>query len=255
MLMILSPSKTQDFSLPPLTTPVSQPSLLAETAFLIRQLRHLTVPELASLMKMSGRLAELTHQRIRDFRLPFTADNARPALLAFQGDVYSAIHTQDYSQQELAYGQAHLRILSGLYGLLRPLDLIQAYRLEMGCRLATSRGQNLYAFWTEQVTKALNKGLVGQQEAIVVNLASMEYSKVISKKNLQGSILHIDFKERQGEGYRTVAIHAKRARGRMVDFAIRKKVETVAELKGFAEDGYRFRQDLSRADHYLFTRD
>lgn len=254
MLMILAPSKTQDFSIPP-PAAATQPPLLQESELLIGELRKYSVQELAVLMKMSERLAEQTHQRIKEFQLPFTLQNARPALMAFQGDVYSGIQTEEYGEEDLEYAQDHLRILSGLYGILRPLDLMQAYRLEMGCKLVNSRGRNLYAFWQEKVTAELNQTLAGQKEAVIVNLASVEYSKVIDKKSLQATILQIDFKERKGEGYRTVAIHAKRARGRMVDFAISNRVEEVEELKGFELDGYTFRPDLSKENHYLFTRE
>ena len=253
MLIILAPSKTQDFSFPPLAT-VSQPSLLRESELLIRKLRTYSLPQLAELMKMSERLAEQTLQRIKAFHLPFTPENSRPALMAFQGAVYDAMEREKYSKEELAYAQDHLRILSGLYGLLRPLDLMQTYRLEMGCKLANSRGPNLYAFWQEVVTAKLNQALSHQEQAVLVNLASLEYSRVINKKKLQGSILQIDFKERKGEGYRTVAIHAKRARGRMADFAVRNRAATVEELKTFDRDGYTFRPDLSKENHYLFTR-
>ncbi len=254
MLMILAPSKTQDFSIPP-PAKATQAPLLHESELLIGELRKYSVPELATLMKMSERLAEQTHQRINEFQLPFTHANARPALMAFQGDVYSGIQTEQYGEEELEYAQDHLRILSGLYGVLRPLDLMQAYRLEMGCKLANSRGANLYAFWQEKVTAELNQTLAGQRQAIIVNLASVEYSKVIHKKSFQGTILQIDFKERKGESYRTVAIHAKRARGRMVDFAIRNRVETAEALQKFNQDGYTFRHQLSKENHYLFTRE
>jgi uncharacterized protein len=254
MLMILAPSKTQDFSIPPVPD-TTHPPLLHESQFLIRELRTFSVLELAALMKMSGRLAQQTYQRIKDFQLPFTRDNSRPALMAFQGDVYGPIHTESYGRKELEYAQTHLRILSGLYGVLRPLDLIQAYRLEMGCRLGNSRGRNLYSFWNGLVTAELNQTLDGQQQTTVVNLASVEYSKVINPKTLKGTMLQIDFKERKGESYRTVAIHAKRARGRMVNFAISNRVEAVEELKYFDLDGYCFRPDLSEEYHYLFTRE
>ncbi|MBU1419858.1 MAG: peroxide stress protein YaaA [Proteobacteria bacterium] len=254
MLMILAPSKTQNFSIPPVAD-ATQPSLLRESELLIRELRKFSVHELAVLMKMSKDLAEQTYQRVSDFRLPFTPENARPALMSFKGDVYSSIAVGKYGRKELDYAQDHLRILSGLYGVLRPLDLMQAYRLEMGCKLANSRGRNLYDFWEGQVTAELNQTLAGQRQAVIVNLASMEYSKVINQQNLQGTMLQIDFKERKGDGYRTVAIHAKRARGRMVDFAIGNRLEAVEELKDFALDGYTFRPDLSNENYYLFTRE
>ena len=253
MLMILAPSKTQDFSGPSFSN-TTQPALLQESKLLIQELRKFSVEELGQLMKMSERLALQTLQRIKDFQLPFTPDNARPALMAFQGDVYANIDVKGYGQEELEYAQNHLRILSGLYGVLRPLDLMQAYRLELGCRLVNSRGTNLYRFWEEQVTEELNRVLATHQESTVVNLASTEYSKVINTKDLQGCMHQIDFKERKGESYRVVAIHAKRARGRMVNFAVRNRVQTVEGLKSFQEDGYIFRPEFCKENYYLFTR-
>ena len=253
MLMIIAPSKTQEFS-DFFPSGITQPQLLQESELLIKELREFSVSDLGKLMKMSERLALQTSQRIERFATPFTAENARPALTVFHGDVYSNISVDDYSDEDLAYAQDHLRILSGLYGVLRPLDLMQTYRLEMGCPLITSRGKNLYEFWGEKVTDRLNDVLAGDREPVLVNLASSEYSRVVKKKSLQGSILQVDFKERKDAGYRTVAIHAKRARGMMVNFAVKHRVAKVSELCSFQEGGYTFNEELSAKDHYCFTR-
>lgn len=255
MLMIIAPSKTQDFSGFVKRDKVTQPLFLEDSEVLIEELRQFSVPGLGKLMKMSERLALQTHKRIIDFETPFTVENARPALKVFQGDVYSRINVNAYEAADIEYAQDHLRILSGLYGILRPMDLMQAYRLEMGCRLANSRGKNLYDFWGEKITDDLNQILDVQKEPILVNLASSEYSRAISKKNLQGAMLQIEFKERKGDSYRTVAIYAKRARGMMVNFAVENRLECVRELKTFQEDGYTFRSELSQKDHYCFTRE
>ncbi len=254
MLMLIAPSKTQEsgHSFPAEPT---QPLFLEESALLVEELRKLSVPALGKLMKMSERLAVQTHQRIDAFNMPFTAGNSGPALFTFQGDVYSRIDVTGYGQADLDYVQSHLCILSGLYGILRPMDLMQPYRLEMGCRLANSRGKNLYDFWSIKVTEGVNEILATQQEPIVVNLASAEYMRVINKKELKGSLLQVDFKERKGDGYRTVAIHAKRARGMMVDFAVTEKIETVTALKKFQLSGYVFQAELSSEKQYVFTRE
>lgn len=254
MLMIIAPSKTQDLKSSVVVAGATQPLFLADSELLIRELGRLSVEELSELMGMSERLAQQTHQRIHDFKPPFTHDNARPALTVFQGDVYSRIAVMEYGQKEMEYVQEHLCILSGLYGLLRPLDLMQSYRLEMGCRLPNERGGNLYDFWREKVSSELNRRLSDHPDPTLVNLASTEYSRVINKKELKGDFLEIDFKERKGDTFRTVAIHAKRARGMMVDFAVKGKVETAAELKNFHQDGYGFQKELSGENHFVFTR-
>lgn len=253
MLMLIAPSKTQQIpakSWEEATLPV----LLSEGEHLIHTLRQFSVDELASLMKMSNALALQTHERISSFQLPFTIGNARQALTVFRGDVYSRIESDSYSNEERTYLQQHLRILSGLYGVLRPLDLMQTYRLEMGCKLINSRGQNLYEFWGDLVTETLNQDLAAHTEPVLVNLASAEYVRVIKKKRLQGELLQIDFKEQKGDSYKTVAIHAKRARGMMVDFAVKNRVQTVVELRAFQREGYHFQDSLSTDKHYVFTR-
>ena len=253
MLMVIAPSKTQD------KTQVSwqkatEPALLDQAADLIAILKDYSIPELGTLMKMSDSLAEQTYARIHSFSTPFSAENASQALSTFQGDVYSRITCERYNAEDQDYLQRHLRILSGLYGVLRPMDWMQKYRLEMGCKLENPRGKNLYEFWGDLVTEEVNRELTDHDEQVVVNLASAEYSRVLKKKILKGSILQVDFKEQKGDTCKVVAIHAKRARGLMVDFAVRNRVKTVEELKGFQEDGYNFQPGLSKTDHFCFTR-
>ena len=254
MLMIISPSKTQDLN-NSFCEEATQPLLLQDSELLIKELQKKSVADLGKLMKMSDRLALQTYQRSNAFETPFTAENACSAIAVFQGDVYSHITIDEYGDEGIDYIQNHLRILSGLYGVLRPLDLMQAYRLEMGCKLVNNRGKNLYEFWDEKITDELNRDLKSQQESVLVNLASAEYSRVIKKNILRASILQIDFKERKGDTYRTVAIHAKRARGMMVDFAVKNRVQSVVDLKKFQQAGYTFRPELSDEGHYSFMRD
>ena len=253
MLMLIAPSKTQQMPASPWHE-VTFPALLTESERLIRTLGEFSAEELANLMKMSASLALQTHERINGFQTPFTFDNAKQALAVFQGDVYSRIESDSYSKEQRTYLQQHLRILSGLYGVLRPMDLIQPYRLEMGCKLENSRGKNLYEFWGELVTEMLNQDLADHKEPILVNLASAEYIRVIKKKKLQGELLQVDFKEEKGDSCKTVAIYAKRARGMMVDFAVKNKVQTVVELQSFQREGYCFQGALSSDKHYVFTR-
>lgn len=253
MLMLIAPSKTQRMDVESWKD-TGSPALLAECETLIRELQKYSVGELGQLMKMSEQLAVQTHKRIHDFQTPFNENNAKPALAVFQGDVYSRIESANYKQKERAYLQAHLRILSGLYGVLRPLDLMQPYRLEMGCKLANSRGKNLYEFWGDKVTDELNRTLNTHREPILVNLASAEYIRVIKKKKLKEQMLQVDFKEQKGDTYKTVAIHAKRARGMMVDYAVKNNVQTVQELKKFQRERYCFRMELSTECQYVFTR-
>ncbi len=253
MLMLIAPSKTQHIPADSWGE-ATRPDLLTEGEVLIAILKEYSVEELGILMKMSASLALRTHERIHAFQTPFTLQNAKQALTVFQGDVYSRIESNGYTEKEQDYLQNHLRILSGLYGVLRPMDLMQTYRLEMGCKLPNGRGKSLYEFWGDLPTVLLNDTLASHKEAILVNLASVEYIRVIKKKQLQGHILQVDFKEQKGDSYKTVAIHAKRARGMMVDFAVKENVESVRALQGFRREGYRFQKDMSTEMHYVFTR-
>jgi len=254
MLMIIAPSKSQEL-ISNLHFTSTLPPLLDESQLLMTALKKLSLAKIAKLMKTSPRLTEQTKSKIKTFSQPFNKQNAAPAITVFQGDVYSKIAINDYNDEDNSYLQDHLRIISGLYGVLRPFDLIQSYRLEMAAQLQNCRGKNLYEFWGDRISAELNRNLATQKKPILVNLASNEYSKAVRKKSLKGSILQIDFKEGSDSGYRTVAIHAKRARGMMVDFAVKNKVRTVEALQYFKEASYCFRPDLSTEDRYSFTRE
>lgn len=253
MLMVISPSKTLAFegqSHPQYTMPVK----LEQSQQLIEQLKTLEPDELGNLMGISPKLADLNYDRYQTFQFPFTPENARQALFAFKGDVYKGIDVEHYSKQDLDFAQAHLRILSGLYGVLKPLDLIQPYRLEMGTKFANPVGKDLYAFWGNQITQALNADLQGQEQPTLVNLASNEYYKAIQLDHLKAQPLNILFKENKNGVYKTIGLFAKRARGLMVNYAIQHRITAVDNLKAFDVDGYRFNPELSKPQDWVFTR-
>ena len=253
MLMVISPAKTLDFS-PRECSDYTIPDKLDQSQALVDQLRELSPSEIGTLMKISPKLSDLNYQRFQDFHLPFSMENAKPALLAFKGDVYKGIDTATYEPEDLNFAQKHLRILSGLYGILRPLDLIQPYRLEMGTKFQNAKGKNLYEFWGGQIAELINQSLDGQSENVLVNLASNEYFKAIDKKQLKAQLLNIAFKENKNGAYKVVAIHAKRARGLMVDYVVRHRIETVEALKEFDVEGYAYRDDLSSESDWVFAR-
>lgn len=254
MLMVISPAKTLDYAGRDYAN-FTVPAQLEQTQQLAQQLSAYTPSQLSALMKISDKLAQLNQQRYQNFQTPFTPANAKQALLVFKGDVYKGMNVETYDDEDLSFAQAHLRILSGLYGILRPLDLIQPYRLEMGTKLATAKGKNLYEFWGEQISTIINAELADQPAPYLVNLASNEYFKSVDRKTLKARILNIAFKENKAGVYKVIAIHAKRARGLMVDFVVRNRIQNIEALKGFDTEGYTFRESLSEADNWVFCRD
>lgn len=254
MLAVVSPAKKLDFSPAPADLPVSRPALMADTEELMAVARTLTRADIARLMKISPDLAELNYQRFQAFELPFSPDNAKPAALAFAGDTYVGLDAPSLTRDELIHAQDHLRILSGLYGLLRPLDLIQPYRLEMGTRLANGRGADLYAFWGGRLTEALNAAMA-ESGGVLVNLASEEYFKAVQVKGLKGRLICPVFKEVKLGQARIVGLMAKRARGMMARFIIRNRPTDPEYLKSFRDGGYIFRPELSDETRWEFTRD
>ena len=253
MIIILSPSKGQDFEAP-VKGAYTQPRSLEDSQLLIDEARKLSVGQLRELMDISENIASLNVDRFQSFSQPFTPENARQALFAFKGDVYRGIDVDQYSPRDLDFAQAHLRILSGLYGCLRPLDLIQPYRLEMKTRLANPRGANLYQFWGERITRMLNEDLAQQKEPVLVNLASNEYFKSIKPKLLAGRLLNLSFKEEKNGKARVIAVFAKRARGLMTDFILRNRLQRVEEIKDFNVAGYRYAPTLSDDKQWTFAR-
>lgn len=254
MLITLSPSKGQDFESPLKSSSCTVPEHLSNSRMLIKELRKIDSSGLQSLMSVSKNIADLNVARYKSFRTPFTIDNSRPALFAFKGDVYSGIPASEYTKADLKYAQDHLRILSGLYGALRPLDLIQPYRLEMKTKLSNPRGENLYQFWGDQITHSLNAELADHVQPVLINLASNEYSKAVNKKQLQGRLLNISFKETKNGKARVIAIFAKRARGLMTDFILRNRFEMPEDIQAFNTDGYRFSAKDSTDSQWIFSR-
>ena len=254
MLMVISPAKSLDYdgpNYPEFTIPQS----LDQSETLVRQLSDYDAPQLSELMKISDNLAQLNQQRFQDFQTPFTPENAKQALLVFDGDVYKGIDVRSYDEDDLTFAQNHLRILSGLYGILRPLDLMQPYRLEMGTKLENEKGKNLYEFWGDRITSLINQAVANDPEPLLVNLASNEYFRSVNKKALKVRILNIAFKEKKGDSYKIVAIYAKKARGLMVDFVIRNRIENPELMRGFDRDGYEFNEALSNEDTWIFCRE
>lgn len=249
MFALLSPSKTMNFDVP-VPAGVTQPELLAESERLIPLLRKLSEKDLMQLMEISPKLAKLNRERYQQFKTPFTKENAKPCMLAFQGDVYTGLEAESFDKEDLAFAQKSLRILSGLYGLLRPLDLIQPYRLEMGIDLANSRGKNLYAFWGERITDALNRA----KEKLIVNLASQEYAGAVDLKKLHADWLTCVFKEKKGGDYKVVALFAKKARGMMARYIVKERIAKPEDLKNFHLGGYAFMPKLSSEKEFVFAR-
>ena len=249
MILVISPAKAQDFGPPAPAAGFTQPGFLKEAAQLMKRLRALGPDELASLMGISADLAALNAGRFAQWRPPFTPENARQAAFAFDGDAYGGLDAASLGAAELAFAQDHLRILSGLYGLLRPLDLIQAYRLEMGARLGNPEGADLYAVWGAALTRGLAK-----EPGPIVNLASGEFFRVLDPAGLRARIITPVFEERAQGGWKVVSFHAKRARGRMARFALRGRILDPERLKGFDEDGYRFDPGAGGPDRWVFRR-
>ena len=254
MIITLSPSKGQDFVEPATSKKHTMPVALDDSQLLIKELRKIKSDELQAMMSISENIANLNVDRVKKFKTPFTTSNAKQAVFAFKGDVYSGINIENFSAADLDYAQKHLRILSGLYGCLRPLDLIQPYRLEMKTKLKNPRGDNLYQFWGERITDRLNKELVKQQEPVLVNLASNEYFKSVKPKLLKGRLLNINFKETKDGKTRIVAIFAKRARGMMTNYILRNRIEKAEDLKKFKEGGYKFSKADSDDKQWTFER-
>ena len=253
MLTLISPAKALDFSLDRSDLAPTQPRFIDDTALLVKRCKTLSASSLQQLMGLSEPLAQLNHARFQEMRLPLTAENARPCVVAFQGDVYKGLDAASLSTGDLGWAQERLRILSGLYGLLRPLDLIQPYRLEMGTKLSNARGENLYDFWGARLAQALNDEHA-DTDAPVLNLASNEYAKAVPVKALRRPLVSAVFQEERNGRLKTIGLVAKRARGLMARYVIRNRIEDAEDLKEFAEEGYGYRPDLSSDDHLVFAR-
>jgi len=254
MLLVLSPSKTLDLETPYALSEFSQPEFLEESKKLAGVLKRMDADDIRMLMEISPKLAELNVKRFKAFKTPFTLKNARQALISFKGDVYGPMEVKAYGKKEFTFAQDHLRILSGLYGVLRPLDLMQPYRLEMGRKLAVGKTKDLYQFWASKVTQSLKNELSGHRNRILLNLASQEYAHVIDRKALGFPVVDVAFKEQKGNSLKIVALFAKQARGAMADFIIKNQIDDRDAVRFFNWKGYHFRPDLSSGESLCFVR-
>ena len=250
MLLVISPAKTLDYSHPEYRTS-TQPDFLLEVKELVAVLRKKSAAQISELMHLSDSLATLNEERFKTFTETFSADNSKQALLAFKGEVYTKLEADNFTAADLEFAQRHLRILSGLYGLLKPLDLMQPYRLEMGTKLKTKKGNSLYDYWGTKISKALNAAGEGQT---LVNLASQEYFKSVDQKTLKLPVITIHFKEHKEGRYQVVGFFAKQARGLMARYAILNRITDPEQLKTFHEEGYEFAETLSSTQDWVFVR-
>ncbi|MGB1198274.1 MAG: peroxide stress protein YaaA [Thalassotalea sp.] len=254
MLLVVSPAKNLDFDSPLATQKHSQPELLDESQLLIDRCLQLSPADISSLMGISDKLAGLNAARFGEWSQPFSTENARAAVLAFNGDVYTGLDAKTLTDVNFDFAQQHMRILSGLYGLLKPLDLMQAYRLEMGTKLTNIRGANLYQFWGSIITNKLNQALAEQGDNILINLASNEYFKAVKKKELNAEIITPAFKDWKNGQYKMISFFAKKARGLMARYIIENNITDLAQLKHFDSAGYQYDADLSQGNDWVFTR-
>lgn len=252
MKIVISPAKSLNFEKALPTAKHSESLFLKESRQVHKVLKQKSPKELSELMDISDKLADLNWQRNQDWKTPFTIENARPAVFAFDGDVYTGLDAYSIPIEKLDVLQDRLQILSGLYGLLKPLDLMQAYRLEMGTKLPIGESKNLYEFWKPIITKALNKGL--QEEELFVNLASNEYFSAVDVKAIKVPVITPEFKDYKNGKLKIISFFAKKARGLMVRYIIDTNAETVEDLKGFNYEGYQFDANLSKGNHLVFTR-
>jgi len=254
MLILLSPAKKLDYTQPTITSAHTLPDELERSAKLIGALRKLSVKKVMALMDLSEDLAQLNHGRYAEWNADFTAGELKQALLAFKGDVYQGLDADSMTAGDLEFAQQHLRILSGLHGLLRPLDLIRPYRLEMGTKLAVGKSKDLYAFWGDSITERVNAQLSTLGTNVLVNLASAEYFKAVRAKKLKARVITPTFKDQKNGQLKSLFLYVKQARGMMSGFAIRNRITDAEQLKEFSGGGYRYTENLSDADNWVFTR-
>ncbi|WP_256853071.1 peroxide stress protein YaaA [Pantoea sp. Fr+CA_20] len=254
MLMVISPAKTLDYESPLATQRFTQPALLEKSQQLIKIARKLSPAQVASLMSISDKLAHLNAERFNSWQPDFSLENARQAILAFKGDVYTGLQAETFSEKDFDFAQDHLRMLSGLYGLLRPLDLMQPYRLEMGIKLANPAGQDLYSFWGDLLTEKLNDALASQRDDVLINLASDEYFKAIKPKKLHARLIKPVFLDEKNGKFKVISFYAKKARGLMSRYIIQHRLTKPEQLTRFDVDGYAFAADESRENELVFKR-
>ena len=255
MLTVLSPAKTLDYETAPITQSATLPRFMDQSALLVEDARGLNPDDIRALMGVSEQIAHLNHERFMNWQSESTSDNAKQAVLAFKGDVYTGLQAETLSEDDLDFAQTRLRILSGLYGLLRPLDLMQPYRLEMGLKFTNQRGKNLYEFWGEQLTDTLNADLVSAKTGVLINLASNEYFKAVKPKLLNADIITPQFKDLKNGQYKMISFFAKKARGLMARYIIDNRITEPEALKSFSEAGYYYSDEQSQGDQWVFLRD
>ncbi|MRS20162.1 peroxide stress protein YaaA [Enterobacteriaceae bacterium RIT692] len=254
MLMVISPAKTLDYESPLATQRFTQPALLEKSHQLIDVARDLSPSQISSLMGISDKLAHLNADRFNQWQPPFSLENARQAILAFKGDVYTGLQAETFSDNDFDFAQQHLRMLSGLYGLLRPLDLMQPYRLEMGIKLANPAGKDLYGFWGDLLTEKLNEAIAEQGDDVLINLASDEYFKAIKPKKLNAQLIKPVFLDEKNGKFKVISFYAKKARGLMSRYVIQNRLTKPAQLKKFDVDGYFFDSAESKDNELVFKR-
>jgi cytoplasmic iron level regulating protein YaaA (DUF328/UPF0246 family) len=254
MLIVISPAKTLDYETPAKTKTFTLPDYLDDSAELIHRMREFSALDIAELMHVSSKIAELNFDRFEAWNKNFTEKNAKQAVLAFKGDVYTGLDAESFSSKDFKFAQSHLRILSGLYGLLRPLDLMQPYRLEMGTKLSNERGKNLYEFWGNTLTDGLNVQLKKIKSEYLINLASNEYFKAVKPKQINGEVITPAFKEYKNGDYKMIGFYAKKARGLLSRYIIQNQLSDIEDIKSFDVEGYKFNKSLSKGNNWVFTR-
>jgi cytoplasmic iron level regulating protein YaaA (DUF328/UPF0246 family) len=254
MLIVISPAKTLDYETPAKTKTFTLPDYLDDSAELIHRMREFSALDIAELMHVSSKIAELNFDRFEAWNKNFSEKNAKQAVLAFKGDVYTGLDAESFSAKDFKFAQSHLRILSGLYGLLRPLDLMQPYRLEMGTKLSNERGKNLYEFWGNTLTDGLNAQLKKIKSEHLINLASNEYFKAVKPKQINGEVITPAFKEYKNGDYKMIGFYAKKARGMLSRYIIQNQLSDVEDIKSFDVEGYKFNKSLSKGNNWVFTR-
>ncbi len=255
MLMVISPAKKLDYDSKVNIKNVSQPRFMSQSQALVDILVGMAPHQLSELMHISDQLGELNHDRYQKWSQPFNENNSRVALRAFKGDVYVGLDAESFNDDELAFAQQHLRILSGLYGVLRPLDLMQAYRLEMGTKLANPKGKDLYGFWDTVITESINDDLVASGSKVLLNLASNEYFKSVKKPLLDATLITPVFKDKKAGKYKIISFYAKKARGLMAAYIIKNRITDIEQLKSFNAESYQYNPELSSDTQWVFTRD
>ncbi len=254
LVTIISPAKKLDYSPVEKNIDSTIPSLLEHSNELIKDLKSLNPQELSSLMSLSDKLGALNYERFQEWKTPFTKSNSKQAILAFKGDVYQGLDAESLSETELIWAQKHVRILSGLYGILKPMDLMQPYRLEMGTKFATKRGQNLYDFWNSIITEELNKNF-SSDNTNLLNLASNEYFKSINVSELKANVISPVFMDKKNGKYKIISFFAKKARGLMTRYVIKNRIEDITDIQNFEEGGYFFSEAMSEDNKPVFCRD